>query len=353
VAGFGRVWGELLKETKCAEVVALVDVKDEALRTACKNHGYSPGICFHSLREALQAGPADAVVVSTPPAFHRADVIAAMRAGLHVISEKPMADSMAACNAIARTVLETGRTYAVSQNYRYSSPMWTLANVIRSGKLGAIGQVKVDFFKGVDFGGGFRQEMPFPLIIDMAIHHFDLIRCVSGLDAVQVSGASWNPPWSNYRGDCSSTALFEMSNGARVLYNASWCAKGDFCDWNGNWHLECEKGTVTYRNGETKVYHVPKLYKVEGEEIEQPTQPPLTAQAYVLDEFVRCAQAGTQPATGAMDNIRSVAMVFAAVKAMKTGRKVTILDETLRAILEQAEANSAEDKSSARAGAHR
>ncbi len=334
VGGFGRVWGQVLKDCEHSDVVGLVDVNDEALQAACEAGGCSAAQCFHSLQDALKAVQADAVVVSTPPAFHRRDATAAMEAGLDVISEKPMADGMAACKAIARTVLETGRTYVVSQNYRYSAPMRTLANVIRSGRLGAIGQAEVAFFKGVDFGGGFRHEMPFPLIIDMGIHHFDLIRFVCQLDALYVSGTSWNPPWSNYAGDCSGTALFEMSNGARVLYNGSWCAKGDFCDWNGNWHIECEKGTVTYRNGEIKVYHVPGLYKVEGERIEQPAPPRRTAQAYILDEFVRCAQSTARPATGATDNIRSIAMVFAAVESMQSGRKVKVLDESLRAILE-------------------
>lgn len=333
VGGFGNCWVRVLKENKDAEVVALVDVNDEALRKACEFGGYSKDICFKSLEDALKQVKADAVVSSTPPTFHKHDVVTAMKAGLDVISEKPMADTLASCKAMVKAAKETGRLYMVSQNYRYSPPMWTLANVVRSGELGAIGQVKLDFFMGVDFGGGFRHDMPFPVIIDMSIHHFDLIRFVTGLDAVKVSGSAWNPPWSNYKGDCSSTALFEMNNGARVLYNASWCAKGGFCDWNGNWQIECEKGTVTYRNGEIRVLHVPKLYKLEKTEILQHIPMPLTAQSYILDEFMQCVKGRKQPKTVAKDNIRSVAMVFAAVKAMQTGRKVDVLDKTATGLL--------------------
>lgn len=335
VGGFGECWVRVLKENKDAKVVGLVDVNEEALRKACEVGGYSNDCCFKSLEDALKNVEADAVVSSTPPAFHKHDVVTAMKAGLDVISEKPMADTMASCKAMVKAAAETGRIYAVSQNYRYSSPMWTLANVVRSGKLGRIGQGKLDFFMGVDFGGGFRHEMPFPVIIDMSIHHFDLIRFVTGLDAVKVSGAAWNPPWSNYKGDCSSTALFEMNNGARILYNASWCSKGGFCDWNANWQIECEKGTVTYRNGEIRVYHASKLYTVEKTEILPLTAPPLAAQNYILDEFMRCVKARQQPRTVARDNIRSVGMVFAAVKAMETGRKVDVLDRETLALLKK------------------
>lgn len=335
VGGFGQCWVRVLKENKDADVVALVDIKDEALEKARELGEYGQNLCFKSLEDALKGVEADAVVSSTPPAFHKHDVITAMKAGLNVISEKPMADSMASCKAMVATAAETGRTYVVSQNYRYAPPMWTLADAVQSGKLGAVGQVKLDFFMGVDFQGGFRHEMAFPVIIDMSIHHFDLIRFVTGLDAVKVSGAAWNPPWSNYKGDCSSTALFEMNNGARILYNASWCAKGAFCDWNGNWQIECEKGTVTYRNGEIKVYDVPGLYKVEKTEVLPHTEPPLMAQHYVLDEFISCAKEGKQPRTVASDNIRSVGMVFAAVEAMQTGRKVDVLDRETQYLLQK------------------
>jgi predicted dehydrogenase len=335
VGGFGQCWVRVLKDNKEAEVVALVDVKDEPLRAACEAGGYRQDICFKSLEEAIKNVEADAIVSSTPPAFHKHDVITAMKAGLDVISEKPMADTMTSCKAMLKAAIETKRTYVISQNYRYSPPMWTMAEIVRSGKLGAIGQVKMDFFMGVDFGGGFRHDMPYPVIIDMSIHHFDLIRFVTGLDAVKVSGSAWNPPWSNYKGDCSSTALFEMNNGVRILYNASWCAKGGFCDWNANWQIECEKGTVTYQNGEIRVHHVPGLYKVEKVEIPSHQSPPKTAQHYILDEFIQCAKSRRRPNTEVRDNIRSVGMVFATVKAMETGRKVDVLDKETLTLLKK------------------
>jgi len=333
VGGFGRCWVNVLKQSRQAKVVGMVDISDKALDEACQTGGYGRDICFTSLREALSKVEADAVVVVTPPAVHRQDVVSALKAGLHVISEKPMADSLADCKAMLQAAAKARRTYVVSQNYRYSEPTWTLAKLVRSGRLGAVGQVKVDFYKGVDFRGGFRHEMPYPLIIDMSIHHFDLMRFITGLDAESVQGAAWNPPWSNYKGDCSSTALFEMTGGARILYNASWCAKGDFCSWNGNWQIECEKGTVVYRDNQIQVLEAPKLYRVRKVKPVPFVKPPRLGQAYVLNEFIRCVKAGQRPATDVYDNIRSISMVFATVKAMQTGKKVPVLDPSVRQML--------------------
>ena len=323
VGGFGAVWVDCLAKNKKAMVVGLVDISEDALKQVCDDRGYSHAVCFPTLKEALRHVEADAVVVTTPPAFHKQDVVTAMKAGLDAISEKPMADSMANCKAMLRTAKETGRTYVVSQNYRYSPSMWTLAKVVRSGKLGAVGQVKLDFFMGVDFGG-FRHEMKYPLIIDMSIHHFDLMRFITGLDPVSVRASAWNPSWSNYKGDASSTALFEMTGGVRVLYNGSWCSKGAFADWNGNWQIECEKGTVTYEQGRIRIHHVPKGYWATRVQDVTEASPRLTGQAYVLNDFMKAVKNGARSATDVHDNINSVAMVFATVKAMETGRRVAI-----------------------------
>ena len=54
--------------------------------------------------------------------------------------------------------------------------------------------------------------MPHPLIIDMSIHHFDLMRFFLGSDAVAISARSWNPPWSWFAGDASAAAQIEFGN---------------------------------------------------------------------------------------------------------------------------------------------
>jgi len=334
VGGFGRVWVRNLRDNEQAEVVAMVDVNDVALAAACEEGGYSRDICYASLEQALDAVEADAVVCVTPPEYHKPPVVAAMQAGLHAISEKPMADCLANCKDMLRTSHETGKTYVVSQNYRYAPATWTLAESVRKGMIGEIGQVKVDFYLGNDFHGGFRHEMDFPLIVDMSIHHFDLMRFITGLDAVAVSGVCWNPPWSNYKGDCSSSVVFEMNNGARVVYNASWCAKGQFQGWDGAWQIEGEKGTLTYsKGGDIRFYDVPELYKVESETVIEKQSPPLGGQAFVLDDFLKSVATGSRPKTDVCDNIRSVAMVFSAVEALRTGKKVPVLDAEIQSMI--------------------
>ena len=193
VGGFGRGWVQRLTDNPSVEVVALVDVNQTALTAARRVGNYGKEICFSTLNEALQNVKADALVCVTPPEYHKQCVVQAMKTGLDVITEKPMSDNFANCMSILRTSRNTGRICAVSQNYRYKPETWTLARLIESGRIGNIGQVKIDFYMGHDFRRGFRHELDYPLLTDMAIHHLDLVRFVTGLNAVSVRGEAWNP----------------------------------------------------------------------------------------------------------------------------------------------------------------
>lgn len=340
VGGFGKGWLQRLAGHPAAEVAALVDVNPAALAAAREQWGYDADKCFTSLERALGRVAADALLCVTPPEYHRRCAVAAMRAGLDVLTEKPLAARPADCLAIAAAARETGRACVVSQNYRYRPETWTLARLVAAGRIGAVGQGRVEFFYGRDFGGGFRHEMDYPLLVDMAIHHFDLVRFITGLDAVSVRGEAWNPPWSNYRGACSSALVFEMENGARIAYNASWCSKGEHADWNGNWLLEGTRGALSAEKGVITLLEAPERYLVRRTEAIAAAGPEKLNQDHVLDDFIACRRRGEVPRTSVLDNLRSIAMVFAAVRAVRTGRRVPVLDGRVRELLSAPESRA-------------
>ncbi|MBD3420875.1 MAG: hypothetical protein GF398_12215 [Chitinivibrionales bacterium] len=329
----GLRWVHWLKQTPGIRVVAMVDVDRRALDTAAREGGYRPDRCYTSLQQALRKHPADALVCVTPPSYHLATIGAALKQGMHVISEKPMADSLASCRKILRQLDRSGKRCVISQNFRYRPAMYTLADAVRKGVIGKIGQVKIDFYLGFDFGGGFRHEMKHPVIVDMAVHHFDLVRFITGLDAISVAGMSWNPHWSNYAGDCSSNVVFEMENGAHAVYNASWCAKGQYSDWNGNWLIEGDNGALEYRNGVITLHKTPGLYTVKQTRPVPIRRMKYEEQLYILREFKNALAQNREPECSAWDNIRSIAMVYAAVKALDCGRKIPVIDAVTERML--------------------
>ena len=189
---------------------------------------------------------ADAVINVTPPQFHREVTVMALEAGLPVLQEKPLAGTLEDARAIAAAADETGVLCSVAQNYRYRPLTQTLKRVLDSGELGAVGSVAVEFFKGPHFGG-FREQMPHPLIVDMAIHHFDLMRFFLDSDAKTMQARSWNPTWSWFAGHASASAQIGFADGVQVAYTGSWCSQALETSWNANWRFECERGVLLAR----------------------------------------------------------------------------------------------------------
>lgn len=325
VRGQGNHWVNVIKRSTEVEAVGYVDVMPEHLERLRAEHGVAESLCFYDLDAALAAVRPEGVVCVTPPRFHRAVAETALRAGCHVLTEKPLADTWENCEAMVTAARKAGRVLMVGQNYRYSSPMQTLRQVVSGGSIGRPGQAAVQFFKGPHFGG-FRDEMPFPLVIDMSIHHFDLMRYVLGADPVAITAHSWNPRWSWYRGDASTSLFVEMrladspEQTVAVNYTGSWCGVGGETSWNGEWRVLCDGGCAVLQGDRVRVQlrdggtweEVPAVHLERG------------GQDHLLHEFAAAVREGRQPETNGEDNLRSIAMVFKTLESIEARRRVTL-----------------------------
>jgi predicted dehydrogenase len=262
----------------------------------------------------------DGVIDVTPPQFHREVSLKALEAGKPVLSEKPLAPTLADAQAIVEAANRTGVLHMVTQNYRYSTVAQTVKQALDPAVMGEIGAVTVEFFKGPHFGG-FREKMPYPLIIDMSIHHFDMMRFFLGSNPVSVFGRSWNPPWSWYDGDASATALIQFAGGVSATYTGTWCGTGRETPWNANWRFDCAHGVVALADDQVWVF--PRMADEAPYQVE-PVNMPRTAQAYLLHEFFEAVTTGSTPATTCQDNIKSLEIVFGVVESFKSGGVVAL-----------------------------
>ena len=155
------------------QVAAVVDVNLEAAKGKIEEYKLAGAEASTDLNAVLRKHRPDFVVDLTIPEAHCAVTCAALEAGAHVIGEKPMASSMEEARKMVETSERTGRMHMVSQSRRWEDRHQAIRDAIGAGTLGDITTVNCDFYIGAHFGG-FRDEMPSPLILDMAIHHFDL-----------------------------------------------------------------------------------------------------------------------------------------------------------------------------------
>lgn len=318
IGGMGNTWLTAVQSSPHVEYAAFVEIDDGIAAAQAARHGLQDVPVFSSLDRALASVAADGVVNVTPPQFHEEVSVAALEAGLPVLSEKPLSDTIDSAQRIVAKANDTGLLHMVAQNYRYRSPIQTLKKALDSEEMGDVGSVSVEFFRGPHFGG-FREEMAYPLIIDMSIHHFDLMRFLLDKDPVSVFGRSWNPAWSWFKGDASAAITLDFPGDVVASYDASWCSQARETSWNANWRFECAEGVVVMQDD---VVHT----QARGEKPVQipPFKMTLEGQAYLLEEFRRAVINGTCVGTSCQDNIRSLGIVFDVVESFQTGQVIRI-----------------------------
>lgn len=313
--GMGRSWARNLKAHGGVDIVAWVDVRPGVAAQAAEEEDIAVGHTDLDIDEALKLD-CEFVVDVTSPESHHAVTLAALAAGKHVIGEKPMSDSMAKAREMVQASEQAGRLFMVSQSRRYYKGMAALKGII--GNLGALGILNVDFYRGPRFGG-FRDRMPSPLIVDMAIHTFDQARFLTGVDPASVYAEEFNPSWSWYAGDACANALFEMEGGVRFHYRGGWCADGFETSWNSQWRAIGAKGTAVWDGSD-----VPEAELSDGSRI-VPDVPAIAEDiAGSLRDFLHALDTGEKPDCECHDNIKSLAMVDAAVRSAKSGVRTKV-----------------------------
>lgn len=312
------------------EVVALVDVNPEPLAASGDFLGLPADRRFADYRRALDAVSADLAIIVIPPQFHTAVANACMEAGLDVLCEKPIADTWESCLEMLACQRRTGRKVQIIQNYRYTQRIMTLKGVITSGRVGRlnylVGRYAPDYrVKGA--WGLWRHEMPaHALLIEGSVHHLDQMRNLSSGDCLLLAGFDWNMPWTSFASQSTGLYVMAMSSGVHALYEGNNNEAG----WQNNWHreyyrAECEAGAVVLDNdNQVRILEHTGGGRLTITEVE-PVQPEFPdGHRMQVHQFLNWIDGGPEPETVLADNIKTAAMLFAAIEASDTRQMIDV-----------------------------
>lgn len=321
-----RAWLKATTQFDDVEIVGMVDLLPEAVEARKVEFELSPKVTGDDVAKVIADSGADTVFDCTVPPAHRHVVTTALALGCDVLGEKPMAEKMADARAMVEAAEKSGKTYAVIQNRRYNPNIIRFRDALRSGEIGEITTLNADFYLGAHFGG-FREQMDHVLLVDMAIHSFDEVRFISDRDPVSVYCHEWNPKGSWYHHGASAMAIFEMTGGLIVSYRGSWCAEGLNTSWECSWRAVGEHGSILWDGfdsirGEKVAKHEGFRRPMMEAAVAEAPKVEYQGHAGVIREFLDCLAAGTKPQTVCADNIKSVAMVHAAVESAETATRV-------------------------------
>ena len=329
-SGMAGRWVDWLSERlgDRVEIAGLVDVNEEVLGDRGGKLGLNDDQLFTDYEEACAKVKADFCGIATPPQFHSPAAIAAMDAGMAVICEKPIADTLEAAKAMAAKAVETGLPCAIIQNYRYAPNKQELVRIREEGCLGRlqhiVGRYACDYRKYESWGKAWRHDMDFGLLFEGSVHHFDMLRFLSGGDCEVFQGFGWNPQWSSFKHFSSGIYLMRMNNGVHTAYEGNSSAAGVTNCWHReHYRLEFEEGTVEVGGDEvgvqiTRVGREPEVYDAADME--------WAGHEYLLKEFVDWLDGGAPSATRIEDNLKSFALVIAAMETTVDGQPKKIAE---------------------------
>ena len=219
---------QLIKESKRIELAGAYEA-DEATRAAAEQ---TQGMVFsyHSVEEILADKSVDAVAIGDYYGIRGAHAIAALKAGKHVIADKPLCTSLSELDEIERLAKEKGLSVGVMLDLRYHKNVLTAKKLIEEGTLGAIHNIQFGGQHPLQYGTRpnwyFEEGKHGGVINDIAIHGIDLLTYLTGKTVEKINAARTYNAYAKqvpHFLDCGQLML-TLSGGTGVLADVSYSA---------------------------------------------------------------------------------------------------------------------------------
>jgi len=333
----GRHWCEVALPPNIAdgliEVVAAVDINPAALSVARNTLGLTPEQCYTDAGKAMAENEADFCTIVVPPARHEEVVDLALAHGLHILSEKPIADTLAASVRIADKVKRAGLKMGVTMSHRFDQDKTSFREELRSGRYGALDYLVCHLtcdLRQRGSWGAFRHEIPHPLMIEGAVHQLDMLADLAGAHCHTIYAQSWNPPWGEYAGDSQALVMMQFENGRRAFFEGACANAVGLKYWEQETiRAECELGTLVLnaRRLERFPYDPSRqrVAKLEGEGEPLPLLPGRKwKNSRLVEQFVQWLDGGETMETNIEDNLQSAALIFAVIESSRTDQPVKV-----------------------------
>jgi predicted dehydrogenase len=329
-----------------AQVVALCDVNEARLHET--GDEYRIPLRYTDYQEMFASGEVEAVSVCLPNSLHGPVSIAALEAGLHVLCEKPLADTLVAGQGVVEAAATASGKFMICFNRRYRTDIRWMKEMLDAGSLGQVYQVKAGWVRETGIPSGWFTNKGLagggPLI-DLGVHMLDAVMWL--LDYPQpltVSGAVQNhfgprglKTWVWHRRNAtgeftvedSATAFIRLAGGISLNLETSWASHARPGQDDFYITLFGTEGTIelyvkNYAAEGTLTFYT----ELNGGPVT--TQPSVkgaqTDHEYAIAEFVRCVREDTPPTAPAEEGQTIMQIIDAIYRSAEVGREVVLAE---------------------------
>jgi predicted dehydrogenase len=228
-------------------VGGVFDADYEKSKQFAAMEGVSPERCYKSVDDLITAESAlpsanrmEVVTIVTPNAFHYPFAKSLLKAGFHVICEKPMTMTVGEAEELEKLVAEKKLTFALTHTYTGYPMIRQMRDIIAKGLLGTIQRIDAQYYQGwinsIIHGTGSRITGVWRLdpkhagasscMGDIGVHAFNLIEYTTGLEVKEVL-SDLNPVKDDIQLDLDGTVLLRFSKNLKGVIRASQVCGGE------------------------------------------------------------------------------------------------------------------------------
>jgi predicted dehydrogenase len=315
----------------------LVGFYDRTLSRAQEMAQKYGGVAYGSYQELLENKDIDAVSICVANHLHAEITIAALRAGKHVLCEKPMATTISDCEAMVRTAEETGKKLLIGHNQRLTPAHKMAKRLIEEGLIGDIITFKTTFGHsgpetwsinpGQDVWFFDKKAAVIGAMADLGIHKTDLIQFLTGETIVETTAKlvtlDKRNSDDNFIGvDDNAFCIYKMKNGIVGIMTASWTYYGPE-----------DNSTILYGSkGIMRIYDDPtysiKVLLRSGEKINYELESIQTndkqTKSGVIDLFIDSILNDKETELSGKAALSAMRVVFASVESSETGKTIIV-----------------------------
>ena len=317
-------------ELDSVEVAALADLDGNRLDTALKR---VPDARVYRDYHKMLADDLDIVSVATPNCLHARMTLDALRAGVHVLVEKPMATRVSDARKMVAAARRCKRKLMIHHNHRFGDFTWHLHRLVKSGALGEIYFIRAQWLRryGIPGLGGWftkKRQAGGGALFDIGVHSLDLALWYLGWPRIQtVSGASYavfgpalaRKQKTTFDVDDMTVAMLRVAGGATIQLETAWAVNLPADEL----HIEV---AGTRGGASIRPWHQLTLYTEDGaggrteSVLTQCPQKPGNA----ISHFVNAVRDDTEPLVTAESGVQVLQALEAIQKSAATGREVRI-----------------------------
>ena len=296
---------------------------DKAKKLALRYGVAEKNIYDYQGYDAIKNNPEiDVVYVVLPNSMHAEYTIRALKAGKHVLSEKPMANTPLDCQAMIDAAKQAGRKLMVAYRCRYEPFNQEMIRMAREQELGPVKVIVADH--GFSIGDPTQWRLKKDMagggsMMDIGIYSLQAARYITGEEPVEVAAMSYTTPGDERFKEVEEATNFQLRFPSGVLAN---CTSSYGYSGQNRYRVITSKGWFELEPATS--YNGLRMYVRRGNVLEERSLPVRDHFAAEMDHLSGCVMDGKEPLTPGEEGLRDMKLIMAIYEAARSGRTLKL-----------------------------